>query len=328
MPPKSRKRNKGKERKAKKADKVELERANANRFWQTWKENNRIGCCKHGHDSVIAKDHPVSNFLDEFFIHWIRKQKGYAMILRDMLRTHSPVWTNSNHREFATQTFVSIGTNMLLKDDNEINKMALSMAKTIVALEHYDSSAGPGLNSVFFNRYANTKTRDLASYLSSTKRDLLKFYRKRLSCKCLKRMHLEARKSSPKMGSCTHCKLEKERVDLSVCSRCMITHYCSRQCQVDHWHKHEIACDKRYQYNLKQQQIKEKKQQLSVELEVEKRKLELVKALAKEAGFKKKKESEEKKVEQLQKRIAELETERRFDERRLAELETEPMPII
>jgi len=43
MPPKSRKRNKGKERKAKKIEKIELERVNANRFWNKWK-NLEVGC--------------------------------------------------------------------------------------------------------------------------------------------------------------------------------------------------------------------------------------------------------------------------------------------
>jgi hypothetical protein len=263
MPPKSRKRNKGKERKAKKADKVELERANANGFWQ--------GClsapvgCLHGNDIAILNDHPVSKFMDEFFIHWIRKQKGIALILQDMLQTHAQVWMDGNHRELATQTFVSIGTNMLLAED--IKSGALSMAKTILVLEHYDSREGLSLASSFHSRTAASKRRELERGSISIERDLLKFYRKRLSCKCLKRMHLEARKTTPKMGKCYNCGIEKERVDLSVCSKCMVSQYCSRECQVARWPRHKNDCAILYQYKLK----KKKQQRLAEEVSKERK---------------------------------------------------------
>ena len=56
-------------------------------------------------------------------------------------------------------------------------------------------------------------------------------------------MHLEARKTIPKMGKCFNCKVEKERVDLSVCNRCMVMQYCSRECQVAAWPSHKLDCD-------------------------------------------------------------------------------------
>ena len=86
MPPKSRKRNKGKDRKAKKAGKVEIERASANEFWQAWYNMDII--CKHGNDTTIADDHPVSKFLDEFFVLWERKQKSFTT-LNDTTKTPS-----------------------------------------------------------------------------------------------------------------------------------------------------------------------------------------------------------------------------------------------
>jgi len=79
--------------------------------------------------------------------------------------------------------------------------------------------------------------------VSSDMRDALKFFRKRTACKCLKKLHLEARKTTPKMGRCGNCSQEKERVSLSVCSRCMATQYCSRECQVAAWPKHKKGCD-------------------------------------------------------------------------------------
>ena len=78
---------------------------------------------------------------------------------------------------------------------------------------------------------------------SSSRRDALKFYRKRIMCKCLKKMHLEARKSTPKMGNCCGCGKEMERVLLSVCSRCMVMHYCTRECQIADLPGHRKECD-------------------------------------------------------------------------------------
>ena len=235
-------------------DKLEIERASANKFWQRCLIGP-VGCL-HGRDNMtIPNGHPVSIFIDDFFIDWTRKQKdiamfGFPLILNDMFRAHPQVWKDFNYRELAKQYFASIGTNMLLAKD--INDGALSMAKTIVALEHYDSSEGLNMHSVYFTRSAASKRRDL-EIGSGIKRDLLKFYRKRLSCKCLKRMHLEARKAIPKMGICTNCNIEKERVELSVCSRCMVMQYCSRECSISAWPTHKLDCDAYFKTHKYQQ---------------------------------------------------------------------------
>jgi len=74
-------------------------------------------------------------------------------------------------------------------------------------------------------------------------RELLKFFRKRITCKCLKKMHLEARKTQPKLGVCFHCNQVKERALLMVCSRYMMSQYCSKECQVAALPVHRKDCD-------------------------------------------------------------------------------------
>ena len=102
---------------------------------------------------------------------------------------------------------------------------------------------GCNIESVTNLRVVISKNRDLESLLSSISRDILKFFRKRITCKCLKKMHLEARKSTPKMGICWGCDKEMERVSLPVCSQCMVAQYCSRKCQVAVWPEHKKHCD-------------------------------------------------------------------------------------
>ena len=141
--PSSRKRNKGKERKAKK---VQSQRANVREIW----------------------------------------------------------WGFTTRKNITTQTAVSIisGLSTTWRQPSRVVAMILTL---------YEYGTTMNIESAFLSQNVIAKTRDLAPDMSSFKRDALKFYRKRVSCKCLKRIHLEARKTMPKMGKCLHCGVEKER---------------------------------------------------------------------------------------------------------------------
>ena len=80
MPASSRKRNKGKERKAKKE---ETEKVMIRNLWCTW--TNR---CDHGCTVDIPDDHPVSNFMDLLFTK-IRYNMNYMFTnTREALQEH------------------------------------------------------------------------------------------------------------------------------------------------------------------------------------------------------------------------------------------------
>ena len=129
---------------------------------------------------------------------------------------------------------------MLLHGDVNMSWL-ICLVQSIVLLEHYNGTND--LDSVIHSRVVMLKWRQLYIATKCVERDVLKFYRKRTTCKCLKNMHLEARKTIPKMGSCWGCDKDMERVLLSLCSRCMVSQYCSRECQVADWPKHESVCD-------------------------------------------------------------------------------------
>ena len=127
---------------------------------------------------------------------------------------------------------------MVLK--NFSTSSAMAVAKVVKVLEQYKGT--DDITSNYNSQVVQSKCRDLDRYSSSSRRDALKFFRKRISCKCLKKMHLEARKSTPKMGICCGCLKETVRASLSVCSKCMVNQYCSRECQVSNWDKHRDDC--------------------------------------------------------------------------------------
>ena len=242
----SRKRNKGKDRKAKKA---ENERIRARSQWMEylhWEE------CGHGCAVMLSgnnHDHPAFAFFDTFM----------GRTWMDAIKLHKQqICHNEENRKQAIKLLVRVGTNFLKRfdlfrhnaDDQE-SKSVWAITNLIIFLENYDGSSdldlfveNPSYGKTAFdtNHRGATKFRDIDMSGSSRLRDILKFYRKRTSCSCLKEMHLTARKTLPKLGMCYNCRERKERALLSVCGRCGIHQFCSRECQIENWPLHKSGC--------------------------------------------------------------------------------------
>ena len=251
----SRKRNKGKERKAKKAElevkRIENEKMVVREGWQGWArgehvlENRRvITQCNHGCILIIPDDnHPVTSFMDAFFIncYFAEGDINIADILRDTFNKYPEVWNDDGHRKMTRDMMLRMGTNMILGNKVNVTGMPRDIAYAVLMLENYDGSGD--LGSTINSRVVTSKARDLGCGGSCSVRDVLKFYRKRISCSCLKDMHLEARKTLPKLGICYNCGEKKERLSLMVCSKCRVFQYCSRECQIEDWPSHKCTCD-------------------------------------------------------------------------------------
>ena len=190
----SRKRNKGKERKAKKEEK---EKADVRSRWERCArgedENNRKFIhCDHGRTVEIpdSLDHPVANFMDDFFA----KGDWATCDWLKCLKSQAKLWSNDNYRNMAIDLLLIIGANFLVGSDSTSTD-ATDIACAIVFLENCNETKS--MNEVFFSRGASGKVRDIRG---GNVRDVLKFCSKRLSCSCLKKMHSDARKTMPKQG--------------------------------------------------------------------------------------------------------------------------------
>ena len=151
------------------------------------------------------------------------------------------VFNDSDHRQMAIDVFLRLGTNLIL--DNEVDE-SQSILQAIVLLECYFDDAEKGC-----------RARGL-KYLHSNERDKLKFYSKRISCSCLRQNHKLARMTLPKLGACVQCQQFFERAHLMTCGCCNFPHYCSRECQVAAWPKHEHECG--VYANIRERQEKHK----------------------------------------------------------------------
>ena len=74
------------------------------------------------------------------------------------------------------------------------------------------------------------------------RRDVVKFVTKRLPCTCLKKLHSAARKKTGKVGKCKGCREQFPRSQLHVCTGCMVSEYCSKECQRANWSHHKQCC--------------------------------------------------------------------------------------
>ena len=126
--------------------------------------------------------------------------------LSDLFKSHQQIFENEGYKKLVLAVLTRIGTNMLLGGVDV--SWPIILAHSIVFLEHYNDI--DDLGSAIIERVLLSKWRDINIHASSVTRDCLKFFRKRISCKCLKKMHLEARKITPKMGLCCNCNIEME----------------------------------------------------------------------------------------------------------------------
>ena len=246
----SRKRNKGKERKAKKAEKAANEAEIAwRRTVQGKDENdNKIIQCDHDGCAVTLSDHPghpIFSFMDSFMKMNLEGINGVYILLEctSLLDGHPEIWTDKSHREMAMKILLRIGTNMIIFNNKRSPTTCITFASRMIAnlitiLENYDEKI-TDMEDILYIRSIATNPNLHAGNL----RDLLKFYSKRITCSCLKKIYSDARKTLPKAGCCYNCREVKERSSLSVCSRCRINQYCSRECQIEHWPTHQSFCD-------------------------------------------------------------------------------------
>ena len=150
----SRKRNKGKERKAKKAaleaEVIESKRAMARKAWHGWArgedvmlDNVRvITQCNHGCDLMIPDDanHPVTSFIDVLFMNYFFVEvKDIGDILADSFDTQLAVWNDDRHRKMTRDLMIGIATNMIL-GKADVLLVPRDIAYAVMMLENYDGS--------------------------------------------------------------------------------------------------------------------------------------------------------------------------------------------
>jgi len=85
----------------------------------------------------------------------------------------------------------------------------------------------------------NPKTRDL---IQGNERDVVRFLKKRIKCNCLNDLYKQTKKL-PKVGTCSGCQKQMARKDLMICKDCRVAQYCCVGCQKQDWPDHKEMCE-------------------------------------------------------------------------------------
>jgi hypothetical protein len=169
---------------------------------------------------------------------WSAGRHGIVTSMHRTFNAHGEVWDKADHRQMAIDILLSIGTNKILTElDEDSAKSAKSLGVGILLLDCYD---GNGDFEYAFD--CAVVKQPVFVNCNGGKRDVLKFYSKRLPCSCVKEEYKQARKIFPKVGECYQCDQRKERASLWVCGHCKVRFYCSRECQAAHWPEHKTEC--------------------------------------------------------------------------------------
>jgi len=238
----TKKKAKGKERKARKA--ANTKQSNGSKDgWESlarWGEETTTVLCNHG-AMFPPKEHVVHKFLDSFAEATSEFSKETGMDLMRFFdqscnKTYPSVWRDPNQRKMLISILLSMGTNALLIGGRRSDMIrAKVFISTILLLEHFEVKGDFGLAMVSSMQTAKDTTH-------GEERELLRFFSKRISCSCLKDKYSDAKESQQKMGICDRCQVKLERKSLMLCSRCKSIQYCSVECQHADWSNHKKLC--------------------------------------------------------------------------------------
>mmetsp|Transcript_31481 Transcript_31481/g.53300 ORF Transcript_31481/g.53300 Transcript_31481/m.53300 type:complete len:275 (-) Transcript_31481:168-992(-) len=262
----SRKKAKGKARKAKKeedkdahddssaaaAQRREQEGAEAQLQMQRLLIDSLPPPCKHGFDPF-----PAGHICDRFvrlYLETFNASSGNNAanaILEAMAAVDKKcpeVLHDSSKMKHILSYFSTVGTDHILNGDDDD---ARTTSAVIVVFEEFIASK---VNKT----KAGVCTQKLMEMVIADDHTLVSFFRKRITCSCLDKKHKEV-KSIKKMGYCNNekCPLPDGKVERSkmlYCTRCRYAYYCSRDCQETHWSDHREVCKKKAEENAKFEQ--------------------------------------------------------------------------
>ncbi|KAK1737909.1 hypothetical protein QTG54_011203 [Skeletonema marinoi] len=261
----SRKKAKGKARKAKKEEDKDVHNDSSAAAAQQREQEGALEAqmqrllidslpspCKHGFDP-FPEGHICDRFL-RLYLETFNASSGNSSInailkaMKAVEDKYPEVLHDSSKMKEILSYFSSGGTHEILNEDDDA---ARTTAAVIVMIEEF---VAVRVNET----QAGVQLQKLMEMVISDDHTLVSFFRKRIKCTCLDKKHKEV-KSIKKMGYCNNVKCplpcgKVERSKMLYCTRCRDAYYCSRDCQEADWRGHKKSCKKTAEENAKFEQ--------------------------------------------------------------------------
>jgi len=202
--------------------------------------------CRHGCEP-ISKEDICYQFVKQFEVELNAVYSSNNECLRDICNSvierlevdtdqFSMIWNKKSIQKELVPLFVCLGTNILLRGSANID-MARTMA-CVVAITALHALHEFDIGELMASRKSRRCLRDLEDALDY---DVIRFFAKRTSCQCLKKMY--SRVKSRPTAVCEVCNVEKDRKLLYLCGRCRYFTYCSTICQRIAYSDHKPFCN-------------------------------------------------------------------------------------
>lgn len=190
--------------------------------------------CNHG--CVFSPTgHPVRNFMNTFHEEMVRENDVIKALKNTYnWENHREVWNDAMMKEMLIDELLCLGTYLILENNTG---GAREFVKAITILE---ACSGEGT----FCSAMSSRLEDLGYLKGAGERDVVRFYKKRLSCLCLEEKYSLLKESQDRVSECFHCKQITKRKELKICIRCKHAHYCSMECHELDWPTHKNDCRK------------------------------------------------------------------------------------
>ena len=187
----SRKRSKGKERKAKQTEANLSKDKKTWIEWVLWSQQNDKIRCNHGHDINLTSSHDcVHQFLESFLF---SNEKDALLTLESLESTQPLVWKDddTSYRKELINILTVMTANQLLFEaqfgitqHKSLLHWGLQVAVAILVLENYQGNI-PSTSYLPYVAGMYSRLNPMGGK-NINNRDLLKFISNRLSCSCLK----------------------------------------------------------------------------------------------------------------------------------------------
>ena len=203
-------------------------------FPGVWKQD-----CNHGCTLPSDADTDCTRFFKVFLQELYRDHRNAEDSLATARKRYPKALEDPASLEKVKGLFLKFGVDFALSLERPAKA-----GDILIALILLEDPSTPNLSEGAEYRLMQLDDIDGKHDYTSMDLEVVRELSKQISCSCLdaKKAQAKLKKKQTTTGKCGQCKQQFGLTSLMVCSKCKITNYCSKECQVADWPAHKFIC--------------------------------------------------------------------------------------